>query len=338
MLAAPFPPNEAERLAALQDFEILDTAVEESFDRITRLAAKLTDSPIALISLIDAKRQWFKSKFGLDLSETKREYSFCAHAILNPDQPLIVEDALKDSRFFDNPNVTDGPKFRFYAGVPLCNKDGFALGTLCIIDRKPRELDRDTLDSLESLAHIVMTTLELHWTTRLMTKMALTDALTGLPNRRAFIDLLDQDIARKKRARQPFALLFVDLDEFKRVNDLHGHPTGDRVLREAAGALRSSIRFEDTVARFSGDEFAVLLTGAVDEAETVGERIRCAIEEKMTGGGWAVTASVGVAVFRNPPTDAEEALAIADATMYMSKTAGRNRVFYREISSEEKTG
>lgn len=148
---APFPKDEADRLSRLHESGILDSAPEEIFDDLTRLAARLCETPIALISLVDAERQWFKSAFGLNVSETPRDWAFCAHAILE-NGPLIIEDATLDSRTSDNPLVTGPPNIRFYAGVPLRISSGQPLGTLCIIDTQPRVLSQQQLADLQSLA------------------------------------------------------------------------------------------------------------------------------------------------------------------------------------------
>jgi GAF domain-containing protein len=160
MKQAPLPANEAERLAALKEYHILDTGIDQTYDDITALAAHICEAPIALVSLVDETRQWFKSRVGVDQRQTPREVAFCAHAILQH-EPLIVKDATKDRRFADNVLVTGKPHIRFYAGIPLTNPEGLALGTLCVIDQQPRQLSDAQQKALEALSRQVMALLEL---------------------------------------------------------------------------------------------------------------------------------------------------------------------------------
>lgn len=155
------PDNEKQRLAALKSYEILDTLPEKDYDDLTLIASEICDAPIALITLIDENRQFFKSRIGVDIADTSREYSFCSHAINLPDQLMQVEDTSMDQRFVDNPYVIGEPKITFYAGVPLVNPDGFAFGTLCVLDSKAKKLNERQENALKSLANQVMQLLEL---------------------------------------------------------------------------------------------------------------------------------------------------------------------------------
>jgi GAF domain-containing protein len=159
-MTAPKPKNEVKRLNVLWQYDVLDTVPEAVFDDLTDLAAYICDAPIALISLVDENRQWFKSKIGISARETSRDISFCAHAILQ-DGLFIIPDATKDARFKDNPLVTGPTKIRFYAGAPLVTPDGHALGTLCILDKKARTLRPEQKQALRVLAHHVVSQLEL---------------------------------------------------------------------------------------------------------------------------------------------------------------------------------
>jgi GAF domain-containing protein len=158
--AAPLPKNEVKRLKILWQYDVLDTVPEEVFDDLTELASHICEAPVALISLVDENRQWFKSKVGTSVQETSRDISFCAHALLNDDM-LVISDATKDPRFSDNPMVTGPQKIRFYAGAPLITPDGHALGTLCVLDKEPRRLRSEQLKALQVLAHHVVSQLEL---------------------------------------------------------------------------------------------------------------------------------------------------------------------------------
>lgn len=152
---------EEARLAALSLYKILDTAEEQFYDDITKVAAFIADTPMALITMVDRDRQWFKSRVGLDATETPREYSFCAHAIKTPRVPFLVRDAQKDERFSNNPYVTGEPNVRFYFGYPLLVDDKNALGSLCVVDSKPRELDLKQVDALAALSRQVVTMLKI---------------------------------------------------------------------------------------------------------------------------------------------------------------------------------
>jgi diguanylate cyclase (GGDEF)-like protein len=254
MRKAPIPSNEAARLESLCALGILDTASEERFDRVTRLARRLFGVPIALVSLVDAQRQWFKSRHGLEASETPRDISFCGHAILR-DEVFVVPDASRDERFWDNPLVQGDPQVRFYAGCPLSGADGHTLGTLCVIDHKPREFDDDDLHVLCDLAAMVERELA-------ALALATIDPLTKISNRLGLEALGQQTLALAQRTDKPVTAVFIDLDRFKEINDVLGHAAGDRAIVEMAELLLESFRDSDVIARLGGDEFCVLMSGA----------------------------------------------------------------------------
>ena len=153
--------NEKERLRELESYGIMDSDIEEDFDNLTHLAAQICGTNISLVSLVDDQRQWFKSRYGLAAPETPKAFAFCGHAIHQPDQVLIVKDARRDERFHDNPLVTDEPFVIFYAGVPLISQNGYPLGTLCVIDDKPKELTEQQIGALRALSNQVMNLIEL---------------------------------------------------------------------------------------------------------------------------------------------------------------------------------
>jgi GAF domain-containing protein len=195
-MSASLPKKEIQRLKILWEYDVLDTVPEEVFDDLTELAARICEAPIALISLIDEKRQWFKSRVGLSTRETSRNVSFCAHAI-RQEGLFIIPDITKDRRFAHNPLVTSDPKIRFYAGVPLITPDGHALGTLCVIDKVPRELRPEQQQALSILARHVMSQLELRRHVRELALARKTKAETdgGLKKARAEIAQLKRKLA-----------------------------------------------------------------------------------------------------------------------------------------------
>lgn len=331
MPAAAIPTEELERLAALRSYRMVGQPGEALLDDVVQLAARITQSPIALVTLVDEEHQHLVARHGLDVDRTPRAAAFCAHAILDPGRPLVVPDATRDARFADSPLVLGAPDIRAYLGVPLVTMEGHALGTLCIIDRAPRLHDEATLETVRSLARTVVTALELRRAMQRVQTLALTDSLTSLPNRPAFLDALSRAIARQQRDDLPFSLLYLDLDGFKALNDSHGHAAGDRALIEVASVLRNSVRRHDLTARLGGDEFGLLLAGGDGaEATVAGERLRRAISRRMGELGWSVTATIGGVAFHSPPEDEGSALVAADGMMYAAKREGRDRVFCRE--------
>ena len=314
--------HEDARLANLHAYNVLDTEPEECFDRITRVAKSALRVPIALVSLVDADRQWFKSKQGLEADETPREISFCTHAI-RADVPFIIDDATKHDRFRNNPLVTGDPNIRFYAGIPLKSPKGFNLGTLCVIDTVPRDIQTVEVLILQDLARLVVDELELR-------QIAMTDSLTGAETRRSFEVQLDREIKRTQRYAKVFSLIMLDLDHFKAVNDTHGHGAGDIVLQTVAARIKHHMRGSDIFARIGGEEFALILpeTDLVG-AKVIAERIRESIASEpiaLPETRINVTGSLGIATFTDPSETAGALLDRTDAALYQAKRNGRNRV------------
>lgn len=326
MPAPPLPQNEAERLTILRSYAVLDTASDALLDEIVALAATLTGCPIALVSLVDAERQWFKARYGFGLSETPRESAFCAHAILDPDHPLIVADATQDPRFADSPLVTGPDAIRSYLGVPLLSAEGLPLGTLCVLDRAPLHHTDRMVATVTTLAQSVAVNLELRRALLRTRELALTDALTGLPNRRKVLDVLAQLAAD----RQVATVISIDLDHFKEVNDAEGHEAGDTLLRAAARRLRAVVRGGDVVARVGGDEFVVVLQGVDDAAYAarLAERIGVALHLPVDHGTKSLRlgATLGVAILSADQPDPDVVLRVSDEALRRAKQEARGSV------------
>ncbi len=250
MTAPLFPIDERARVNTLRALNILDTQPEERFDRITRLARHVYDVPIALITLVDSERQWFKSRQGLELPGTPRDISFCAHTILD-NEVLVVPDTHRDKRFAGNPLVRETPKVRFYAGCPVRAPDGSRLGALCIMDERPRHLSIDERALLHDLAALAEDELA-------AMSSQVTDPLTGLNNRRGFRLVGDTALALFDRLETEAVLLFFDIDRLQSINDAFGREAGDRALAAMAQGLRGVFRRSDVIGRWGGDEFCVL--------------------------------------------------------------------------------
>ncbi len=490
------PSNESDRLKALHSYNILDTLAEPAFDELTALAAFICNAPIALFNLIDAERLWIKSKVGLEATEVCREWTFCAHAILQPHEPLIINDTLEDERFSDNPLVISQPHIRFYAGISIITSAGHALGTLCVMDYVPRQLERRQLKALQTLSHQVSSQLQLRlnvfalartnqllkrkehhfrslvegvkdygiyllspdgrvaswnagaqnilgytaaqvlgqhfscfyleediaagkppqalnvaatsgrfetegwrlrqdgsrfWANVVITasrnskgklqgfvklirdltqykqaKAALLrarvaeatnqklkqeirerqrveaqllhnafhDDLTGLANRALLLEQLRRALLRtKQQGNYRFALLFLDLDRFKLVNDSLGHMVGDDLLISIAQRLSSCLTSTDTIARLGGDEFVILLEEIdnPNDATNIAERIQSelALPFYLRGHETFISASIGIVCSWGASSDSycherpEEVLRDADIAMYRAKAEAK---------------
>jgi diguanylate cyclase (GGDEF)-like protein len=469
MSSASLPDNERERLLALYECDILDTCRDPLFDSLTTLAAQVCDAPVALFSLIDRERQWFKSNHGLaGTSQTSRDIAFCARTILS-DELLEIPDARRDARFSNNPLVVSDPQIRFYAGMPLRDARGFGLGALCVMDyqvrrlspaqrlaletlsrlaislleqrrgeRKLRESEQQALERehrqkviadlgqraladpdsetllenavrlvsetlgleycrvlelahggmsllsrvtvgqpppegatgsrvaalisgaegpygllevrsatagritaevtnfVQSVANIVGTALARRRADEQLSYAAQFDILTGLPNRQLFRDRISQSIARAVRKKRPIAVVVLNLDGFKLVNNGHGHAAGDRVLIQVAERLISCVSAYDTVSRLGADEFAIALSNidAAEEVAPVVQRVlhTLALPFDLEDGEAFISATAGVSIFDTDGGDAHTLIKNAELAMHRAREKGRN--FYEFFAPE----
>ena len=317
MIVPPKPPDEERRLAALHALNLLDTEPEERFDRITRLAQRVFGASMANFTLVDADRQWFKSRVGADGKEDPLDTGFCPHAILEPNT-TVVPDARYDKRFHDNPLVLGDPNIRFYAGHPVSGPGGEVLGTLCVVDDKPRQIEDFDAEALAEFAAMVEAEVASF-------SLAIGDELTGLANRRGFEMLGERLIRAARRLTLPVSVIYADLDNMKPINDNYGHESGDLAIKEVGDILNGTLRASDLVARLGGDEFCALLIGAAAEAApTLISRVEgtLAARNAESDQPWKLSLSLGVA--ESPPGEEKvlwDVVGEADAAMLEAKRA-----------------
>ena len=319
----PIPKNESQRLRAVRSYDILDTPPEVDFDTLTRVAIHALNAPAGVIGLMDSDRLWFKSQIGLGVPQLDRQIAFCAHAIMRPDEQLVVEDLLNDPRFERNPLVTNTPNLRFYAGAPLIDRQGYALGTIAVVDTIPRVFSDFQRAALRDLSTLVITALENRQRANLLGHLAMTDHLTGLANRVQFERTLKSEMAHARRTGESFTVFYIDLDDFKDVNDTFGHAAGDEVLREAALRMSGQIRAEDLLARLGGDEFGIFMRPSPeDSAESLANRICGVVSAPITlstGEKISVGISIGTANYIDTIDSVATLLAKADQALYRVK-------------------
>jgi diguanylate cyclase (GGDEF)-like protein len=335
MPPAPLPVNEAQRLAILRNYDLLDHSQMECLNALCSMVGKAFQTPIALVSISDESRQVFKGRLGLDINELARELAPCAYAILQNDV-MVVSDTTKDPRFADNPLVLSAPNIRFYVGKPLLSPEGMPLGTLCAMDFLSREPSPEQMALLHELACTTMTLLDMRRLLRTTRTLAITDTLTGLHNRGGLMTGLDNAITIARRHSVGFAVMLLDADNFKWVNDTMGHAAGDEVLRLAADVLQHFIRGDDLAARLGGDEFAVVMLDI--DAATARARagdLHARLTECMADHGYPVGFSIGVACFDTAPEDAAEVMVASDRLMYRAKQNGKNQVFCGMVAGAE---
>lgn len=315
MIPPKKPANEAERLATLYQLHILDTEREERFDRVTRVACKLFNVPIAVLSFMEAERQWMKSTQGFDIKEAARKTSFCGHSLVT-EGLFIIEDASVDERFYDNPFVIGEPNIRFYLGSSI-KIHGYSVGTLCLIDDKPRsiaEIDQEVFTDLTKMVEVELETLHL----------STADELTGLSNRRGFLKIAEHLFQMCRDENKTFNLLFFDLDKFKQINDTLGHAEGDKVLKRFSSALQQYFRHSDVIARLGGDEFCAFCPDMdAKYVDSIAKRLRSHLQADSAEGCNILFSYGSIQFDPQKYHNLQEMLTQADEKMYQDKKNGR---------------
>jgi diguanylate cyclase (GGDEF)-like protein len=318
----PLPPDENQRLRDLERQGVLDQPGDEHFDRLVTLTASVLDAPIALISLVDRDRQWFLARHGLEIKETPRQMAFCAHAIAG-DETLVVPDASQDQRFNTNPLVTAEPNIRFYAGTPLQSREGHNLGTLCVVDREPRQFGPKQVTLLEEMAQLVLRELELR-------RKLTVNPLTGLANRACFLEQAQPELERARADRQPLAMLVLELDRFSQVRIRWGLEVSDQALHDVGACLQAQHRPQDLLGQIGDQSFAMLMVD-VDQVAALerAEAIRTGIAD--LGGAYRtrdhqLSASCGLTLLAPEDVRPQELLLRAERALFLAQGNGHNQV------------
>ena len=327
------------KLANLHALDPFYTPLEERFERITRLTRRALNVRVAAITIVRDDRQWFKSVLGWHVMELPMSQSLCA-GVIKDGKPLIVENALDDLYLMSNPFVCREPKFRFYAGYPINDSDSKTIGTLCVMDMKPRQPDsnfRTALADLGEMAQRELYAVELNNAqSALVAKLgearrqAMFDPLTRLWNRRGGLDLLNGALKESVKYNHTLGICIADIDNFKNVNDDFGHCVGDQVLRKVASTIVASVRPQDIVCRYGGDEFLIIIRDVNStDCAAIAKRI-CAdmrnLPVRTREGTVPATISIGIAMRnRGDPISASRLIEIADQALYESKRKGRDR-------------
>ncbi|MGL4316215.1 MAG: diguanylate cyclase [Pseudomonas sp.] len=347
MQSAPIPADEHLRQRALDDQELLDTPAELYLDTLVRLTRELFQVETVLISLVDHDRQWLKAHTGLEGEPAPRATSFCGHAVAAR-QPLVVENALSDPRFADNPIVTGPPFVRFYAGQPIFTGDNQPIGTLCLIHPEPRPFSDNECQRLHDLGILVEGYLHmrslgqqahrLHQAVSREQRKAMIDNLTQLWNRGALEHFFPREASAARQAGLRLGAIYIDLDHFKQVNDQFGHAGGDQVLWQSARRMGTALRPNDLLVRQGGEEFvALVMVHDAGELSQIAERIRCAIGDEpmnISEHRYPMTASLGTAL-AHPDENQAMLLERADRALYLAKEQGRNRTVHAHEPSED---
>ncbi|MEX0848083.1 MAG: EAL domain-containing protein [Ilumatobacteraceae bacterium] len=329
------------------DLRIAESGRDDTLDEIVDLAARVCGTSMAAISIVGFDRQWFRTQRGFSTPETDRDRSLCAHAILS-DVLFVVEDAHTDPRVDDSVLVTGDPHVRLYAAAPLVSADGHAVGTLCVLDTEPGTIEPWQGRMLEVLARQAMAHLrldclvgdgnevadELGDAQRNLDFLATHDSLTSLLNRQAITDMIDGLATSNAAGTSSSAVLHIDLDDFRHINEVHGHVAGDRVLVTIADRIHLGARGDDAVGRLASDEFVVLIPNAMSMGpETLAQRLLQAIAVPVEFDDMEimVTASIGLARWSTDMLSAGDLLRASSAAMHDAKSDGGSQVHGFEI-------
>lgn len=309
----------------LQDSNLHDSNLQDpNLQDIVQLARYICDAPIALVTRADEKELSFIAKIGFPGNSVAVKESFCVHAMEAPDTVMVVPDARLDPRFQKNPMVLGEQGYRFYAGSPLVSPEGEVIGTICVFDYVAKQLNQKQIDSLQALSRQVIAMLELKKLSEQLHQTSMTDALTGVHNRRAFDQRLDHEFSRWLRTGQSFVLALIDVDHFKSFNDSFGHTAGDQALHQIATLFQQHSRNYDFFGRYGGEEFALILSGAdLVSAYKKLEQLR----QLVANHSWPlrpITISIGLAAAENM-TQQKQLLEAADQALYKAKHLGRNQ-------------
>jgi len=334
-ISVPRPSNEAERLAALCRYLQLDTLAEKDFALLARVATEICDVPYALITFVEEDLIRTFSSVGMPIMVIPRDEGACSWTILQ-DGVLEITD-LKNDEKTAHSQIMAETGMQMYAGTSLVTADGYRIGTLCIWDKQQRHLSHHQRDLLIGLARQAMALLELRENESLLKqallreqRLASVDILTGLLNRRVLFERLESEIERSRRYDTPLSLIMIDLDHFKKINDVLGHAAGDAVLRSVGETISSGIRASDIAGRYGGEELCIVLPQtSIEGAHAFSESLRSQIaglEILFCEQVIKVTASLGVASLKVNCTDLQQFFEAADTALYTAKRSGRNRV------------
>lgn len=349
MITYPLQKFESVKTEIEQRYRILDGSAAYDTNHMARTVALGFRVPMVIAALNERYRAWFSSSHGISKELTEPVHNLCSLANL-ADRMFQVEDMASDDYFSDEDVVKALPHLRFFAGVPLTDPNGKRFGTLCLLDDKPRVLDEAEARLLKSFGGLLSNDICVRSAGRYAVRdlilaeedkcslydLAVTDSLTGALNRRAFFHLTERETARASRHDKPLSAVLLDIDHFKKVNDVHGHPAGDDVIATLARTLAKEVREEDYLGRLGGEEFGLILPETTTgQAVALCNRLRQKIKTLTflgEGGSFAITTSFGVAEVFPGEKNVHPALERADRALYQAKRNGRDRVELAEES------